>query len=423
MSESLVIRLSEQSDVQPQWIVVDDNGAMIGDAAVGDLDDIAHSAGERRIVALVPSSRVTSRRIDLPVKSRAKIMQALPFALEEQVADDVDKLHFAAGKALSDGSLPVAAVRIEDMDMWTSRFDDHDLEIDAMFADAELLDELPGTAVLLLETDAASMRDEGGRCFSFEPEALESVLDLWLAGETTSDDDEEVTPRPHLQVFCDPESSEMAYDALEHYRERLASLEISVLGDGAIARMALNAGASKAVNLLQGTYAPKSALWQHWPAWRVTTGLAAVAIVFAIGLSAANLYALAQAESELDATLEQAFRATFPDVGEIRDPRAQLDSRLRALAASGGDPGQGFLDGVGALSAAVARAGDAKIETLSYRGGVLDVRVTVSSVDTLDNVTRQIETESTLSASIQSANPGSEGVEGRLQIRAREAGR
>ena len=48
----------------------------------------------------------------------ARLRQALPFALEEQVAEDLNLLHFAAGRRAPNGEVPAAIVRRQDLDAW-----------------------------------------------------------------------------------------------------------------------------------------------------------------------------------------------------------------------------------------------------------------------------------------------------------------
>ena len=53
----------------------------------------------------------------------AKLAAALPFALEEFLADDVDELHFAPGTRRSNGRVPVCVVNRQLMSDWLSRID------------------------------------------------------------------------------------------------------------------------------------------------------------------------------------------------------------------------------------------------------------------------------------------------------------
>ena len=70
---------------------------------------------------LVPGTDVLLAEPELPAKAGAKLQQIVPYALEEQLAEDIDDLHFAIGKRAGDSSTtPVAVVALSLMDEWTS---------------------------------------------------------------------------------------------------------------------------------------------------------------------------------------------------------------------------------------------------------------------------------------------------------------
>ncbi|RLA25780.1 MAG: type II secretion system protein GspL, partial [Gammaproteobacteria bacterium] len=89
MSEFLVIRLGEKPDQLAQWIAVDSSGARHSTPVAGALSDAAVDIGSRQVIVLVPSAEVLSTTVDIPLKG-AKLIAALPFALEEYLADDID---------------------------------------------------------------------------------------------------------------------------------------------------------------------------------------------------------------------------------------------------------------------------------------------------------------------------------------------
>ena len=70
----------------------------------------------RKTIVLVPGTDVLLAEPVLPLKSGAKLAQVVPFALEEQLAADVEDLHFAVGKRDSRPGTPVAAVARTRMD-------------------------------------------------------------------------------------------------------------------------------------------------------------------------------------------------------------------------------------------------------------------------------------------------------------------
>ena len=97
MAEFLVIRLPAEPDAAAHWIAVDDNGTRRSPPVTGPLREAAKDVGERDVIVLVPATSVLTTVVDIPVRGGSRLLAALPFALEEQLADDVDTLQFAAG--------------------------------------------------------------------------------------------------------------------------------------------------------------------------------------------------------------------------------------------------------------------------------------------------------------------------------------
>jgi len=89
MSETLVIRLRAADEAPASWLIVDANGARSGPVQSGPVADALGAAQDRRVVLLLPGSEITLAEPELPVRGAARLAQAVPFALEEQLASDV----------------------------------------------------------------------------------------------------------------------------------------------------------------------------------------------------------------------------------------------------------------------------------------------------------------------------------------------
>ena len=120
MTEFVVIRFSAVESAV-QWIYVDDNGTRQSRLATGSIEQAAGEIGDRKVIVLVPATDVLTTSVHVPIRSGAKLRAALPFALEESLADDVEDLHFAAGTPRESGRLPVAIVARDKMDAWLDR--------------------------------------------------------------------------------------------------------------------------------------------------------------------------------------------------------------------------------------------------------------------------------------------------------------
>ncbi|MFV0624475.1 type II secretion system protein GspL [Sphingomonas sp. ac-8] len=100
--------------------------------------------GERPIIAdaegpatvLVPSERLLLLAVDLPLASRAQRLEALPFAIEDRIADPLDLVHLAIGEALAPQRYLVAVVRHSVMAEWLALAEAHGLGEAALIPDA-----------------------------------------------------------------------------------------------------------------------------------------------------------------------------------------------------------------------------------------------------------------------------------------------
>jgi hypothetical protein len=91
---------------------------------------------------------------------------------------------------------------------------------------------------------------------------------------------------------------------------------------------------------------------------------------------------------------------------------------LRARSGRTATP-QIFLQSLEQLSRALAENGDARIDAISYRAGVIDIRISAPNVATLDSIQRTIGESGRFTASIQSTDQDGDRINSRIQIQAR----
>ena len=121
-----------------------------------------------------------------------------------------------------------------------------------------------------------------------------------------------------------------------------------------------------------------------------------------------------------DAALKEQFTAEYRairpgDTREVLDPINAVRSIKQSMGASTGP--QVFLPSLRQLGDAIAQNSSARIETISYRAGVIDVRIISPDVATLDNIQKSISASGRFRASIQSTDQVADEISSRLQIR------
>ena len=107
MNEQLIIRLGSQPQQPISWLVwsaVNKEIIASGQLACADeLSALSERLGRRPVVALVPAADVVLSEVLLPAKPNRQIIQALPYMLEEEHAEDIEQLYLALGQCQQRG--------------------------------------------------------------------------------------------------------------------------------------------------------------------------------------------------------------------------------------------------------------------------------------------------------------------------------
>jgi general secretion pathway protein L len=413
MADWLLLRLPRTPSGTASWAIADSRGNTIAVPQSGPLSLAAMRAGGRRVCVLVPGTDVLLAQPEVPVKAGAKLQQVVPYALEEQLAEDIDNLHFAIGKRAADSqTTPVAVVAQSLMDEWLTTLKAAGLRPEAMYADSDLLPDNPGHAVALLEDDAVIVRPPTGATITMPADAVVEALELAKpVGEMG-----ERTGRG-LILYTGAAEWQHHSPRVEAVRDQFDGIKVQLLTGGPLSLFAQQLPSTNAINLLQGPYAQQNALTVGWRAWRVAAFLLAGLVGLHIAGKATELVLLKRAEKSLDASIDEAFRQAMPGAQSTVDARRRMEQRLMQVRGGGGAAG-GLLGALGAVVEARGSSPGTTVQALSFRDGALDLKMAAPNADSLDQVSRTLRANG-WQADLTSGTVVESGYEGRIQMRPR----
>ncbi len=420
MAENLIVRLHDAAPDEASWIVVDSAGAVAGSGGTGRLSEAAAGAEHRRVVAIVPASDVLLTRASVPVKNTARMLQAVPFALEDQLADDVDKLHFAVGKRADDGRVPVAVARREQIEQWLESFSEAGLNPAAMVPDTALLPKNGAAGpTLVVDGDHTYLRQPDDSVAVFETDSFEAVAEAVGLGEppVSDSEDDEAEPAAPLDasLFISQNDRERYPELVDAIERRFGHCQVHGLQSGAFPKLAASATAGNPINLLQGAFAPSHSHARLLKPWLGVGILLAVLAVVMLGGETARLFQLKATDQQLDEQIVTAYRQAFRD-GRIVDPVAQIRNELSAMNSGGESGDTEFLEMIVSTAAAVRQVPAAQLQNVRYGRSQLELKITAPDVDTLDRVRAGLESAG-FTAKIEGAPPRGDVVEGRISVR------
>ena len=414
MPQTLLLRLPPAGQEETEWLILDDSGAPTPTRQRGSLSLAAAVWRSGKIIVLAPATQVLLAEPELPPGGGAKLARAVPFALEEQLTEDVDQLSFAIGHRRTSGTTPVAVVSRPVLQGWIADMSAAGLDPQAIYADISLIPENPGQTVLWLEKDRLAVRRPGAIPFAVELSPVKEALVVAGVIADPLEEREEPKPKESAVLYVTREDWARVQGDFEDLLEQFEALKVQLLPDGALPWLARGINAADSVNLLQGEFSRAKDYGESWRRWRVAAALAAALLVVHVAAQALQIRQAKKQSAALDTEISQVFTLAMP--GEtLSDPRRQMQSRLERIHKSGAGP-QYFMHTLEVLSGALAATPKVTINALNYRDNAVDMTLSAPSLAALSQLT-QFTAGKGLTAEIQSSNPVASGVEAHLHVR------
>lgn len=402
MADPLLLRLPSAPQQNATWLLAGAGREPCAES--GPLQLAASRAAGRPVQVLVPGAEVLLTQAQLPpARSAAKLQQLVPFALEEQLAEDIEALHFAIGRRSGSGT-PVAVVAKRRMQEWLALLRSCGIEPEAMYADSELLPANPSQAVALLEQESVMVRTPAGGVLMVPADALAEAFESGPGLETDA---------RGLIVYAGSDDWERHSQQVEALRERFEDIQVRLLPGDALVLLAQQLTETTPINLLQGPYAPVSQGGSGWRTWRVALALLGALVALHLIGQGVELVSLEHRNGRLDAAIDQVFRTAMPGSENTEEARRRMQERLAQVRA--GESAGGFLAALGALAQARAGIPHTRLQAVSFNSGVLQMKLSAPSIDALNNLTRALAHRG-WRAQLQSGTPHGSRFEGSIRM-------
>jgi len=401
MRNTLLLRKDPANTTAWCWLRLDTEGRPQGSIHAGTLADAASEASGQRVVVLVSGADGLLTRVDMPVRGRQRLLRAVPYALEEQLSEEVDNLHFAVGMAQEDGGWPVAVISKQFMDSLTADFLEAGLDVQQVIPEILALPNNGDETSVLVENDVALVRTGSSSGFAVDSDNL----GIMLAARMT--DEEAALPSLHLFVREDELRPDTAEYVGETRVEAFAGDPLNVFARGL---------EGSSMNLLQGAYSRSGDWARLLRPWRATAALLVTGIIISNVVMGIDYFRLSRESEQLHAEIEQTFKEALPETRRIVNPRIQMQQQLDALQRRQGTGG-GFLSLLSQSGSVLKGMQGVQVSGATFRAGRLDVDLTVNNLQLLDQLKQALMENGRLSVEIQSATTGQDQrVQSRLRI-------
>ena len=411
MQETIIIYL--QSDLlevlEPdeshivKWIKLDDDGIPTTRGAEALLEQVSNVTQNAHVIVLLPLQQMLLTKVNTRARKRKHLQKAIPFALEDELADDVENLHFSLGQRYGENDYPVAVIEKNALDQILEILANNEIYPDLLTADVFGLPFREDTWTILIEDERALVRTSRFQGFTIDLHNLQQVLtsSLRLAEDIPTE----------LNVYrCDTKSSGVKKFNYPINTNELDDCPPGLFADGL--------DENEAINLLQGGYQKKDKKHRQFAPWKAAAALFAVFIALSLVSVLLEHRRLNKQEKRLNAHIVQLTKQTFPDLQNVTPGKARniMESRLKNFVdTSSSSSHAGFMELLALSGESMRQAGKVDINAMTYNDGKLNLSVNSSDVQILDQV-KQTLVNKRYATDIQSANTEGKTVKAQLVI-------
>ena len=367
----------------------------------GLLADAVIAAKDCHVSVIIAGEDVLHLNADVPGKNSQRVLQAIPYVLEDDLIDDVEDLYFAiaeSNKNSDKNNYNVVIINKHYFESIIKQLTSAGLQADAMYADYSLL----GKNNTIFLTDKRVMFNSDVMKFS-APSNSSVIIN-----------DEVLTENKNI-TFIHCNNADVTNSDKINISESFVCENIECKIDPLV-WLIKNRSKDNNINLLQGKHKKKRDWSQTSKKWLPIAVLFIVWISIQGGLFVAEYIDLSNKNKSLNTEITKIYKRTFPQSRRIIDAKAQMQQKLSSLKKRSGQSGRSFNDMLSSSAKVFSSINGLTIKSLKYYDGKINVEIKIKNLQALDKLKEKLIAEQGYQVEIQNASSGKESVTARLQI-------
>ena len=409
MADTLLIHFNPEQSDNATWSLVNNAGELSTMLSHGTLSDAAAIAEKHKTIVLLDSTAVHLDSVSLPINNQQKLLRAIPFALEEKLADDIDELHFIAGNKSSDGQTPVATIRHDTLSSILNILQASGIHPVAVISDILCLTANAEQWAVLLQDEQSKVQFDSTSAGEFDRDILPLLLKTELEQAEQN--------RPKKIILFSKEGDDAETDSIEAVIPDNIELIKIAYNKHPLVIFCGQYKQALSLNLLQGKYKPQQKTNVNWQRWRLAASLSTIWLCLHLGITGVQYQNYQQSNDKLQVDIEKIYKKTFPESKRIVNAKKQMEQKLNALKGLGNTGSNSSMIALLADSSTAIAADKAiTIQSINYRNNKIDIEVTGSNLQNIEQLNKNLN-QKTLASEIISSSSEKDQVKGNIRIK------
>ncbi len=353
---------SHKTNPVPWLVWSDSNNEVIVSGELNDqseLSTLSRYAQGRAVTVIGNNADIRLLTHWMAIKPSRQMLKALPYMLEDELAEDIDKLHFAIegsgfDKTKDQHFVNVAIVNKATLQEWIDTLREVEINVSHVLPEVLCLPQQEEGHCSLVELAGGYIIREGNwqGCF-----IEKDWLPLYVQQHQNKT----------IHYYTDlPESLKDLNDNVELVAED-PELPMLMLAQSAL---------KQKWNFLQGAFAPKKQVSKSWQIWRPVAVIAGLLFVIQLIMGVAEWQQKETRLAQAKAELAESYKAAFPNEKlRINLLKRQLKSKVAALKGDTGSVKVGYLELMNKMTPVFAEFSAVKVDNLRFDGKRSELRL------------------------------------------------
>jgi general secretion pathway protein L len=415
MSDTLLIHYNIENRDHASWALCNDVGELTSKISSGSLAELHAISSSHISIVLLNSQCLHINELQLPTQNMQKMLKAVPYAIEDFIADDIENFHFVASKnkaSTSSNTTCVVGIDKTTLQAVIDQFQQANIFIEKIIPDALCLAANEQQWAALNFNDHSYLQTNQLSGMVIPHDVLPYILENKLNDETCDKPEK-------LLLFCEAENS-TAFDVVTFDDTAIERINITY-NMHPLVIFAGNYKQALPLNLLQHDFKPKSKSAGYWKHWRLAATLAGSWLLLHLGVTAFQYNQLEEENIATKNKLVKTYKTAFPKSRKINNPRRQMEQKLKALKSASGNATNGLLFMLEeTFSGLTEETKDITFQSFTFRNNRMDIGLESKTLQAIETLNKKLNTSKTIKSEIISSSSEKNIVKGNLRIEARQ---
>lgn len=411
MSDTLLIHYNIEDKEQASWALCNSADELTSKICTGPLNDLSELASSHHCIVLLNSQCLHINQLQLPTQNLKKLLKAIPFAVEEFIADDIENIHFVITKSKTDTGTIVVGINKTTLQAIINNFEAAGISVDKIIPDALCLSANDNQWVALNYQDTSYLQTNTLNGTLVSHDILSYVVDDKQNNKTNAKPEK-------LLLFTECENTS-AFSGINF--DNTASEVINVTyNNHPLIVFCGNYKQASPLNLLQHDFKVKSKTSGYFRPWRFAAALACIWLTSYLGLTTYQLNQLKENNLVAENEITKIYKTAFPKSRKINNPRRQMEQKLNELKGASINSKNGLLFILeNTFSNVTMETKQITFQSITFRNDRMDIGLDSKTLQAIETLNAKLNTNSTIKSEISSSSSEKDKVKGNLRIEAR----